>query len=73
MMLLRGTVAAIRCRDYLEAAALPEAKLELMIVEATLREVDELVLDAEGARERETLRSSARRLRALVDPGDAAG
>ncbi len=67
MVLLRGSLAALRCRTFIQRRAWPEAIAEVLLLEASLFEVSALSLDAEAAREVEQLQTRKERLRAMIN------
>jgi hypothetical protein len=71
VVLLRGSFAALRCRAFIQQRAWPEAIAEVLLLEASLCEVDGLSLDAEATREVEQLRTRKERLRAVISGSQA--
>lgn len=63
--LLHATLACLRCNDFIASGNLDCAHIELLALSAALAEVDELTLDDDGIRERESLRQQEAHLQAF--------
>ncbi len=66
--LVRGTLAALRCRALIQQRAWPEAMAELLLLEASLCEVGDRPLDPETTREVAQLSIRKERLRSMIRP-----
>ncbi len=66
---LHGTVAAMRCRSFVQRRAWPEARHELNLLDAIVRQVEQLALDEETALELTALTARAAKLHMLIAQG----